>query len=102
MITLDNEFSIHGEIGAVSAFWLGKLSNWHFTHETTDDIVQVTKVFHSIEQMVGSLDPKKKIYVRLASDRKATSKWSLNKIVLPADYLWKQASFSSFAHIVDL
>lgn len=102
VIFLDNEFSIHGEMGAVSAFWLGKLSNWHFTQETTDDIVQVTKVIHSIEQMVGSLDPKKKFYVRLASDRKATSQWSLNKIVLPADYLWKQASFSSFAHIVDL
>ncbi len=85
----------------VSSFWLGPLTTWQFTEESTKDMIVITKVIRSLEQMVRSLDSNRKLHVRLASDRSMSSEWSNHKIVLPSDYLWMQGSFPNFSHIVD-
>lgn len=87
---------------AASTFWLGSLSHWHFTEESTKDMVVITKIIQSIEKMVGSLDPNRTLQVRLSSDRSMSSEWSNHKIVLPANYLWMKETLPSFSHIVDL
>ncbi len=87
---------------AASSFWLDNYVNWQFTGESTEDLVVVTKVLHSIEKLVNVLDHQKKIFVRLATDVKSTSDWPSGKIILPPHNLWEQSSFPSFAHIVDL
>ncbi len=97
MIILTN---INGS--ATSSFWLGKYSKWKFTGESTEDLVVITKVIHSIEKMVHAFDPSKKMTVRLATDVKSSSDWSNYKIILPPHKLWEQPSFPNFAHIVDL
>lgn len=93
---------LNNKLKEASSFWLGNLSDWRFIRESPEDIVIVTKIIHSIEKMANTLQPAMKIHVRLSSDLKANSEWSQAKVVLPSDYLWKQSSFRSFAHIVDL